>query len=210
MAYVKSSVRSAQRVAAARQVLVRDGVGGTTLRAVAAEAQVPLGTLHYVFPSKELLLKAVIEDVVEEIAGVLDDADIDSGLEHAIRHGLRNFWTQLVIGNPRLQLMQYELVIYALRTPSLENLARWQFERYCRIVAAWCQEAASNAGEVCAVPFDMLARVLVAVVDGVILQYVSDPDDTRSRRDLDAATEMVVHLAGVRPAGSSRVSAESA
>jgi len=83
----------------------------------------------------------------------------------------------------------------------LESMARWQYDRYARIVAAWCQEAASNAGEICAVPFDTLARVLVAAVDGVILQYVCDPDVTRSREDLQAVIEMVVGLARPAPAG---------
>ena len=65
--------------------------------------------------------------------------------------------------------MQHELVIYALRTPGLENLARWQFERYSRVVAAWCQEAATSAGESCAVPFETLARLLVAQNIGLVL-----------------------------------------
>jgi len=203
--YVKSSERREQLVAAARRVLTRDGVGGTTLRAVAAEADVPLGTLHYVFPSKELLLKAVIEDVREDIAEVLKVADTKSGLEHAIRNGVEGFWTQLVVGgDPRLQLMQHELVIYALRTPGLENMARWQLDGYSRIVAAWSQEAANNAGETCAVPFDQLARVLVAGVIGIVLQYISDPDEARSRGDLQAVLDMVIHLADARPARTKR------
>ena len=202
MAYVKATVRSGQLVEAARRVLARDGVQGTTMRGVAAEAGVPLGTLSYVFGSKEQMLKAVIEDVTEEIANLLRDlAETDKGLEQAIRAGLDSFWTRLVVDERWLQVMQYELVMYSLRTPGLEDLARWQTERYCRIVAAWCQQAANNAGELCAIPFDALARVLVANVDGLILQYVADPDVARSRHDLAIVTEMLVDLAGVRPAG---------
>jgi AcrR family transcriptional regulator len=201
--YVKATVRREQLVAAARQVLTREGVGGTTLRAVATEADVPLGTLHYVFPSKELLLTAVIEDVMEEIAGLLaSSADTGGGLEHALRRGIEDYWTRLVVGQPELHLMQHELVIYALRTPGLENLARWQFERYSRTVAAWCQEAASSAGESCAVPFDRLARLLVANVIGVVLQYVSDPDEARSAQDVQTVIDLMIHLAGVRPSGA--------
>ena len=82
MAYVKASVRSAQLVEAARRVLARDGVQGATMRGVATEAGVPLGTLSYVFGSKEQLLKAVIQDVSEEIAEVLrESAETDKGLE---------------------------------------------------------------------------------------------------------------------------------
>jgi AcrR family transcriptional regulator len=204
MPYVEASVRSRQLVAAARRVLIRDGVGRLTMRAVAAEAGVLLGTVTYVFPSKELLLRAVIEDVVAEIAEVLrSSADTGRGLEHAIREGVQRFWTTLVEDQEGLQIIQYELAIYALRTPGLESMARWQYDRYARIVAAWCQEAASNAGETCAVPFDTLARVLVGAVDGVILQYVCDPDVTRSREDLQASIEMLVSLAA--PAAGRRL-----
>ncbi len=207
MPYVEASVRSKQLVAAAQAVLIRDGVGRLTMRAVAKEAGVLLGTVTYVFPSKEMLLRAVIEDVVGGIAEVLKSslADTGRGLEHAIREGVQRFWTTLVEDQEGLQIIQYELVIYALRIPGLESMARWQYDRYARIVAAWCQEAASNAGETCAVPFDTLARVLVAAVDGLILQYVCDPDMTRAREDLQAVIEMVVSLASPAPAAGRRL-----
>ena len=68
MAYIKASERRGQLVAAARAVLAPDGVAGTTLRAVATEAKVPLGTLHYVFPTKDLLITAVIPGVTDEVS----------------------------------------------------------------------------------------------------------------------------------------------
>jgi AcrR family transcriptional regulator len=201
--YIKATERREQLVAAARQVMMREGVGGTTLRAVATEADVPLGTLHYVFPSKEQLLRAVIEDVMEEIAGLLaKTADTGSGLENALRQGVEDYWSRLVIGQSESHLMQHELIIYALRTPGLENLARWQFERYSRTVAAWCQEAATSAGESCAVPFDTLGRVLVAQTIGLVLQYVSDPDETRTAHDVQIIIGLIIHLAGVRRPGA--------
>lgn len=205
MPYVEASVRSKQLVAAAEAVLIRDGVGRLTMRAVAAEAGVLLGTVTYVFPSKEMLLRAVVEDVAAGIAEVLkSSADTGRGLENAIRDGVQRFWTTLVEDQEGLQLIQYELTIYALRTPGLEGMARWQYDRYARIVAAWCQEAASNAGETCAVPFDTLARILVASIDGLILQYVCDPDATRSREDLQAVIDMAVGLASPAPAAGRR------
>ncbi|MEU4062702.1 TetR/AcrR family transcriptional regulator [Streptomyces wedmorensis] len=199
MAYVEASVRRRQLVAAARVALARDGVPGTSLRAVAAEAGVSLGTMQYVFPSKELLLRAVIEDVVDEIAEVLrGSADLGMGLEHAVRRALAGFWAELVVGRADVQVMQYELTTYALRAAGQESLARWQYERYCAVVAEWCQRAAQEAGETCAVPFGRLARVIVASLDGLILQYVCDPNDARAREDLDATVDMIVSLAAVR------------
>jgi AcrR family transcriptional regulator len=201
MVYVEATVRRPQIVEAARTALARDGVAKTSLRVVAAEAGVPLGTLQHVFPSKEQLLRAVIEDVVGEIAAVLSDtARRDRGLAHAIRQGLEGFWTQLVEGEVPLQTMQYELTTYALRTAGQEELARWQYERYASIVAEWCQAAAHSAGEACAVPFARLGRVIVASLDGLIIQYICDRNPERSREDLDAVISMVLGLAGVSEA----------
>lgn len=45
------------------------------------------------------------------------------------------------------------------------------------------------------VPFAQLGRLVVAGMDGLILQYVCDPPQARSREDLDALTEMLVSLA---------------
>lgn len=198
MPYVEASVRSRQFVAAARRVMSRQGVASTALRAVAAEAEVPLGTLQYVFPSKELLLRAVIEDVIDEIAAVLTDAvEINSGLAHAIRQGLTVFWSELVVDQINLQLMQFELLNYALRQPGLEHLAQWQYQRYAEAIAAWCEAAATHAGERSAVPYDRLARIILAGVDGLTLQYACDPDNQRARADLDTVAEMVIALAQV-------------
>src|SRR3954469_6926050 len=100
MAYVKASERRGQLVAAARAVLCRDGVAGTTLRAVAAEAAVPLGTLHYVFPSKEQLIVAVLEDGDREVSAVFGSLDTGAGLDHAVERGLQSYWEKLVVHDP--------------------------------------------------------------------------------------------------------------
>ncbi|KXP15050.1 TetR/AcrR family transcriptional regulator [Tsukamurella pseudospumae] len=200
MPYVESAVRGPQIVAAARAVLIRDGVAKTSLRAVASEAGIPLGTLQHVFPSKQRLLQAVIEQVVDDISEVLRSAaDTESGLAHAIAQGLRNFWSTLVEGHRGLQVLQYELVTHALRTPGLEDLARMQYRRYAEVVQQWCTEAADRSHERSAVPYDRLARVLVAAVDGLILQQVSDPDGARSEQDLEAVVQMLVALAAPSP-----------
>jgi AcrR family transcriptional regulator len=196
MVYVESAVRSRQIVAAARVVITRDGVAGTTVRAVAQEAGIPLGTLQYVFPAKQQLLRAVIEDLVEELASnLLSSVSPDADLEYAIGHGIRTFWNDLVVGDAEgVQLAQYELTTYALRTAGLEELARWQYERYTDVVAGWLQRAAT--------PVDArrLARLMVAGIDGLILQYVANPDPDRGRDDVEAMIAMIVHHAEMRPA----------
>ncbi|MFM9034968.1 MAG: TetR/AcrR family transcriptional regulator [Mycobacterium sp.] len=201
MVYVESAARSRQIVSAARTVITRDGVAATTIRSVAKEAGIPLGTLQYVFPTKQQMMRAVIEDVIEEISATLrSSAPLDSGLEHALAEGVRRFWNNLVVGDVPLQLAQYELTTYALRSAGLEDMARRQYEGYTDAVAGWIDEAAERAGEEISIETRRLARLLIAGVDGLILQYVSDPDPDRGRADMETVVAMVIRHAGVRPA----------
>jgi hypothetical protein len=96
-------------------------------------------------------------------------------------------------------LAQYELTIQALRTPGLEDLARRQYERYTDVVTEWIQQAAARAGEESAIDPRRLARLIVAGVDGLILQYVVDPDPGRGREDIESMIDMVIRHADVRP-----------
>ncbi|KAF0845315.1 TetR/AcrR family transcriptional regulator [Nocardia caishijiensis] len=200
MVYVKASEREDQIVAAAVQVLSDVGVPATTLRAVAAEAGIPLGTLQYVFPTKDKLLRAVITTVIEEISRALRSRlELDRGVEHALREGVTSFWEKLVDSRIGLQIMQYELMTYSLRTEGATDLARLQYERYGAVVTEFCEQAARAADERCAIGFDTLGRLALAQIDGLILQHVADPDADRARHDLNLAVDMLILFADPQP-----------
>ncbi|MCV7382891.1 TetR/AcrR family transcriptional regulator [Mycolicibacter longobardus] len=203
MTYVKATEREGQIVAAAMQVLSEVGVPGTTLRAVAAQAGIPLGTLHYVFPSKDQLLRAVIATVISDVVdAVRADLELDRGVAHALRQGVTSFWSKLVESDTGLQIMQYELAMYSVRSEGSGGLAQLQYERYTTLVTEFCAQAAEAAGERCAIDFDSLGRLALALTDGLILQYVTSPDPDRARRDLDRAVDMIVRFADPQPVGA--------
>ena len=64
--------RARIRVAAAK-VIERDGAGHLTLEKVAAEAGVSKGGLLYHYPSKDALLKGLLDHLLESRAGLVDD-----------------------------------------------------------------------------------------------------------------------------------------
>ncbi|MGW4351446.1 TetR/AcrR family transcriptional regulator [Nocardia sp. NPDC004582] len=199
MVYVKVSEREEQIIAAAVRVLSDVGVPATTLRAVAAEAGVPLGTLQYVFSSKEQLLRAVITTVIRDISETLRaQLELDRGVEHALRQGVSSFWEKLVANHVGLQIMQYELMTYSLRNEAGE-LAQLQYESYSAVVTEFFEQAARTSGERCAVGFDTLGRLALAQIDGLILQYIAKPDAARARRDLQQALDMLVIFADPQP-----------
>lgn len=63
----KHAARRAELVSAARRVAGRSGLGGTNVRAVAAEASVSTGSVLYYFPSFDELVYTTVEGVMEEM-----------------------------------------------------------------------------------------------------------------------------------------------
>jgi len=197
VAYVRALEREQQIVAATTRVLRATGMAGLTMRAVAAEAGIPLGTLHYVFPSKDQLLRSVIDSVIADLATVLrDDVDLGKGVAHALQQATSSFWSRLVETDLGGQIMQYELTTYSLR--SEKTMARTQYANYISVMTDLYEQAASAAGEKCAIEFSELARLSVAATDGLVLQYLADPDHDRAVRDLERVATMLVALANPR------------
>lgn len=60
----------------ARDLFLRDGVGGASLREIARAARTSIGMVYYYFPTKDELLLAIVEDVYEaflaDVTGALD------------------------------------------------------------------------------------------------------------------------------------------
>ena len=78
-------------------------------------------------------------------------------------------------------------------------MARAQYDEYTALVTEFCAQAAASAREQCAIGFDTLGRMALAVLDGLIVQYIANPDADRARSDLDHAIDMIVAYANPRP-----------
>ncbi|MGZ6391556.1 MAG: TetR/AcrR family transcriptional regulator [Ktedonobacterales bacterium] len=190
-----ASERRAELLAAAIRVLAREGLAETTTRKIAAEAGINQATLLYYFGSKDDLLFAVLQEMMlatQEVAlrGVPQATD----LREAVAGAIRAFWRQ-VEATPELQIMQYELTLYALRNPDAAWLAKEQYAGYSGVVEALLRETYAAAGQTSAIPFDALARFIVGGLDGIILQFVSDLDPARARGDVEYLIQSVIALA---------------
>ena len=179
---------------AAIVVLARDGIAETTTRKIAAEAEVNQAMLRYYYGSKDDLLFAVLQEMMRQTREVVQQATLHGqDLRTMLQSGLLGFWEQFE-GRPALQILQYELTLYALRNPTSAWLAQQQYDGYCAVVEILFAEALASSDEKSAVPLPELARFVVAGIDGFILQFISAPDPARARRDLVHLVNAVVAL----------------
>jgi AcrR family transcriptional regulator len=181
-------------IAATIRVLTRDGLADTTTRKIAAEANVNQATLRYYFGAKDDLLFAVLQEMMHVTRQIVQTSlPIDENLHTAIALGLKAFWAH-VEEAPGLQVMQYELTMYALRHPQSAWLAREQYDGYCSVIESLFQHYLEAAGKTSALPLAEVARFVVGGIDGLILQYISDPNTARARRSLDHLISTTISL----------------
>jgi AcrR family transcriptional regulator len=103
----KGARRKTAIIDAALRLIGKEGIQGVSMRAVAAEASVPLGTVTYYFTDKEELIEAAFlrhtqretARIVNAIAGLGDavtSADVARGLAKFVVQGLSEYREQLI------------------------------------------------------------------------------------------------------------------
>ncbi len=191
--------RRAAIIQAAVRVLARDGLAETTTRKIASEASVNQAMIGYYFGGKDELLYAVLQDMMRRTGEIIGaTAPLDRGFAEAVAAAIEAFWEH-VRQAPELQVLQYELTLYALRRPESAWLAKRQYEGYCGIVAQLIEAVCSATNVTTAQAPDAIARFIVGGLDGMILQFISTRDDEHAHHDLQQLIEATLMLSLGQP-----------
>lgn len=172
--------RRRELLEAALTVIDDRGVQGTTHRAVAEAAGVPLATTTYYFESIDHLLEEALElFVAEEVARVRALAEQLRGTSAPPIEIAQLFARELVEGSPwrtPLRRVQFELYVEAARRPGLRAAAQASVAAYVEAVEAALESTgAPRAAEG--------ARHFVAMTDGLGIQRLFTPTDAESERE---------------------------
>ena len=182
-ATAKSLDTRAKIVKGTLAAVTQNGIRDTTTRAIAAAAGVSLSTLHYQFKSKESILLALFEsiecDLVEVLQRGLQDRE---SLDIRVYKVLHTAW-QYAKDTRALQIVQYELTMYALRTPGGEWLANQQYESYINIYANFFHQ--NTEPSLVWIKACQLSRMMLAGLDGLILQHLTGMDLAERINDIE-------------------------
>jgi AcrR family transcriptional regulator len=195
MTQTKGDATRAQVIEGAIRVLSATGVIGATTRKIAAESGVRLATLHYHFESKSALLLAVFEALIDEtILAFREEVKDSSSLDECIEQVLKAAW-RWVMQTRVLQIVQYELTLYALREGA-QWLADQQYDAYVRVYRDFLIAVSEKTGELSPTGCTAVVRFMLAGVDGLLLQELAKPNQARSKRGIEAlirATQVYAH-----------------
>ncbi|WP_421742146.1 TetR/AcrR family transcriptional regulator [Cellulomonas sp.] len=177
--------RREQLIEAALAVASRDGIDAATVRAVAAEAGVSLGVVHYCFQDKDELLRAMAHAIttanLERSLGELPEQVADP--ETVIEGVLDALWTGIRESRGP-QLLSYELTTSSLRHSELNQVAIEQYRGQWAAAEQVLDLVERTAHVGWSLPRGDLARTVVAVIDGYSLAWLVDGDGEAARAGL--------------------------
>lgn len=192
MARMPATERRAALGRAALTVIARDGVHAATTRAIVAEAGMPLASFHYAVPSREDLLRDVVELVVEgESTAAFSSLALEAPDLRTATRGVLGSYLDLVRADPGREQAMFELTQHALRSPVLRDLPEQQYSAYRHLARRLLEAAAARYDMRWDVDVDALAGFAIALSDGATLSWLATRDDAAAERLLDLAADAV-------------------
>jgi TetR/AcrR family transcriptional repressor of bet genes len=189
--------RRRQIIDGLRAAIVKHGLAGASVQRIAAKAGLPAGLVHHYFVSKEDLLIATVDQMVEDARSPIK-AELDVlDPERALSRGLDFLFMELPADRDR-SILFAEIGVAAFRRPQLRRrLAALNAEVIAELTALLdrlSDRARHHDGNV------DLATSLVCLLYGADAQLLSDPDAINPRRLRRLAGELVARSRGVADA----------
>lgn len=181
--------RREEIINSALRLILKYGFHNTTLDQVAAEARVSKGLVSYYFPKKEELFLAVLEKMISRLRGDLERCyRADTSARERLRMNFMNLF-----GNGKRTRQYYTVVIdflgQALRERSVQSYTHVIYDTVLTYIE-WTITDGIRAGEFRKVDAGETAAVIVAVMEGLVLQWLFSEDGI----DLDEAYRMCEKL----------------
>ncbi len=176
MAYAKSAVSSQQIVDAAIRVLARQGYAKTSLLEIAKEAGMSKGALHYHYPTKEALIHAVLETACNVVqARTVQAWSPPDNPFQALRKALAELWATRAERTDEA-LVVADLLALSLYDESLRPKLAEFYELGAQQIREYLEENLISMGLQPRIPLDLLPRIVIGLLDGLVMQAFVDPD----------------------------------
>src|SRR5947199_9103572 len=168
---------------AARRLLEEKGYARTTARDLVAASGTNLASIGYHFGSKQALLNEAIEQAFAEWTEQVVAMSLE-GHEDAPLDAVAASWVEMLNSFERhrpLLVAFVESLAQAERSPELRQQLAGQYQRSRDALA---EVVTASLGHAEGVDPQAVASFLMAVCDGLILQYLLDPEATPSGEQL--------------------------
>jgi AcrR family transcriptional regulator len=199
MRYKKSETSVAQIVEATMRVLARQGYAHTSLMDIAKEVGMSKGAVHYHFPTKEALMAQVLHEACEMVAKrTLAAWTTGENPVETLRTTLAELW------RVRAELPDEAKVVADLLAQSLhDEKLRAPLAEYYRFASSQVSEhllpTLKRLGLRPKVDPGNMPRLLHALLDGLMMQRIVDPDAVTDELVIEALVTLAEALFELEP-----------
>ncbi len=170
-------------LAGAKRCLYERGYSRTTARDIVEASGTNLASIGYHFGSKEALLNEAIAtafaDWTDEVNRAVRETPADAPLERLLE-GWREMLSRTEANRP-LIVANMEAMAQVARSPELREKMADAYQRCREMIAEVVRESLPDEEGVDAA---VLASFIIAVVDGITLQHMADPERAPSGEQL--------------------------
>lgn len=186
--------RREELVRAAFNQIAERGFEGLRTREVAAEVGVNIATLHYYFPTKESLIRGVVEHAMGRFRSTLAPHGSPSD---QLRNHLRAV-RRLLVDEPELGSVMGELALRSARDKSIAAIMAEMYDAWHATMRGLLRRGVKAGGLRPELDSDGVAAVVVAILTAMTL-----PTMTGASRG-DQALRQLERLLGMTPARTGR------
>ena len=184
-----SEKRREELVLAAYREIAQRGFEGLRTREVASEVGVNIATLHYYFPTKESLIRAVLDHAMNRFRTTL--APRGSPMDQ-LRNYLRATRT-LLLEEPELGAVMAELALRSVRDRSIGSIMNEMYDLWQVTLRGLLRRAVREGGLRPELDSDAVAALIIATLTSMTLPVMAD-----ARRGDRALRQLEIWL-GVSP-----------
>jgi AcrR family transcriptional regulator len=165
----------AQLLDAAERVFARHGYQGASIDAIAAEAGYSHGAIYSNFNGKEDLFLVLVEERIDaRLARVYQAAD------HALSHGATPLeaahrFVAMLQGEQHAYLLLVDFWNQAVREPTAAARFAERHARLRGLIGRIVEGVARDTGAELTLPREQVATALIALVNGLTIERLADP-----------------------------------
>lgn len=186
MARIGAEMRRQDFIEATVKVIAEHGVANATTRRIAAEANSPLASLHYVFHTKDELFYAVYESLIDMPRQSLQHVPTGATAAESVGEMLRQLVSWFT-AHPDLATTQFELFVW-----NLHNNPEMASKIYTVSIEAIKQAIEKVAGpDLDEARLITFSRLLINLFDGLMLAWSAHGDRERLEAETETACQAV-------------------
>ncbi len=185
MARIGAEERRQDFIEATIKVIAEHGIANATTRRIAAAANSPLASLHYVFHTKEDLFYAVYESLIN-----LPQQDLQAPAGATPAESVGEMLRQLVkwfIAHPERAITQFELFFWNLRNDP--EMAAKIYTASNEATRQAIQKATGDALDQAALT--TVSQLLLNLFDGLLLAWMAHGNPERLETETETACQAV-------------------